>query len=120
MLLVPYFHFYFKNNNKILANKQYTIPCCFEKNSHPECYPIQLGFDDPKFRGFINCIEYSRTIVAKRTIDCALGPREQANQATSFLDGSTIYGSTKERIKKLRSFQNGEFLKEKRKLILDF
>lgn len=89
-----------------LANKQYAIPCCSEKN-HPECFPIQVSSDDPKFRGFINCIEYARTVAAPRSVDCALGSREQTNQATSFLDGSNIYGSTEEQMKKLRSFYNG-------------
>lgn len=93
-----------------LANKQYSIPCCSER-SHPECFPIQLSSDDPKFRGFINCIEYARTVAAPRSADCALGQREQTNQATSFLDGSTIYGSTEERMKKLRSFHNGKIFK---------
>lgn len=69
--------------------------------------PINIPKNDPKYLGFVDCIEYTRTIVAPRTIDCQLGAREQANLATSFLDASTIYGSTEERLNKLRTFYDG-------------
>uniref|UniRef100_A0A915D5A7 Chorion peroxidase n=1 Tax=Ditylenchus dipsaci TaxID=166011 RepID=A0A915D5A7_9BILA len=91
--------------------KQLPLPCCSEAGkSHPDCMSISLAPDDVRFRGFVNCMEYSRTVAAPRSAKCALGPREQANQATSFLDGSTIYGSTMERMKKLRSFHNGRLV----------
>uniref|UniRef100_A0A914YJW6 Uncharacterized protein n=1 Tax=Panagrolaimus superbus TaxID=310955 RepID=A0A914YJW6_9BILA len=52
---------------------------------------------------------YPRTITAARE-GCPLGPREQANSATSYLDASTIYGSTRQKAKELRSFRNGQLL----------
>lgn len=90
-----------------LADKQYPLPCCIESGTqHPECAPIPVAKDDPRYGGFVDCIDYARTMAAPK-VTCQLGPREQANQATSFLDGSTIYGSTYERMRLLRSFHDG-------------
>lgn len=55
------------------------------------------------------CLSYARSVVAPRE-NCSLGHREQANQATSYLDGSHIYGSTTGKARKLRSFKNGTLL----------
>ncbi|CAK5080488.1 unnamed protein product [Meloidogyne enterolobii] len=96
------------------------IPCCALENGlgapdieqhlfHPECYSINLSIDDPKFRGLINCFDYSRTLPSPRSENCSLGLREQLNQATSFLDASFLYGSLIEQTNSLRSFKNGIF-----------
>ena len=39
---------------------------------------------------------------------CSLGPRDQINQVTSFLDGSVIYGSSEKEEDDLRMFRNGK------------
>nr|CAD2170986.1 unnamed protein product [Meloidogyne enterolobii] len=97
------------------------IPCCALENGlgapdieqhlfHPECYSINLSIDDPKFRGLINCFDYSRTLPSPRSENCSLGLREQLNQATSFLDASFLYGSLDEQTNSLRSFKNGKLI----------
>ncbi|XP_071536365.1 uncharacterized protein [Panulirus ornatus] len=73
------------------------LRCCGPVETHPECFPI---------RDHDQCSEYARTAPATTT-DCALGVREQLNGATSFLDGSAIYGSSKRESDSLRLFETG-------------
>ncbi|XP_034244219.1 uncharacterized protein LOC117646942 [Thrips palmi] len=85
------------------------IKCCGVDFSefHPECFPIRLPDDDPVFSPERErCQEYARSAAAPRT-GCTLGPREQLNQATSFLDGSAIYGSSREMALRLRELRGG-------------
>ncbi|KAK5973660.1 hypothetical protein GCK32_012148, partial [Trichostrongylus colubriformis] len=82
------------------------FPCCRRGFSHPECDPIDIPTADPAFRGRLTCLPHARTMVAPK-LGCALGPREQANMVSSYLDGSVIYGSNPERAKQMRSFSQG-------------
>uniref|UniRef100_A0A914CGT1 Peroxidase n=1 Tax=Acrobeloides nanus TaxID=290746 RepID=A0A914CGT1_9BILA len=91
-----------------IDGQQFPIPCCERESPvHPECAPIKLPSDDPLYGGFVSCMSYSRTVPAPKE-NCALGSREQANQATSYLDGSTIYGSNVERFRVLRTLRDGK------------
>uniref|UniRef100_A0A0M3INE4 Chorion peroxidase n=1 Tax=Ascaris lumbricoides TaxID=6252 RepID=A0A0M3INE4_ASCLU len=91
------------------GSKQIPLPCCSSETLHPECLPVIVDADDPRYGGFLSCMPYARTTVAPRPF-CALGPREQANQATSYLDASVIYGSTPNRGNILRTFRDGHLL----------
>ncbi|KJH51940.1 animal hem peroxidase [Dictyocaulus viviparus] len=82
------------------------LPCCRRSFSHPECNVIEIPKSDPAYRNRLTCIPHARTMVAPR-LGCALGPREQANMASSYLDGSVIYGSSPDRAKQMRSFSHG-------------
>nr|CAD7574737.1 unnamed protein product [Timema californicum] len=97
-----------------------SIICCRQDGSHlsprylhPSCFPITIPGNDPVYSKFgLQCMNYVRTVNAMRS-DCSFGPAEQMNQATHFLDGSMIYGSTLEQHQKLRSFTNGKMLESR-------
>uniref|UniRef100_A0A183BPF2 Chorion peroxidase n=1 Tax=Globodera pallida TaxID=36090 RepID=A0A183BPF2_GLOPA len=96
------------------------LPCCAMEHllvppgggrpGHPECFPISVSGDDPRFRGMVTCLDYARTMVAPRSPNCSLGTREQANQATSFLDASFIYGSSSDQSYRLRALRDGKLM----------
>lgn len=96
-----------------VGHKGHRIKCCNIKeedklNKHRECWPIFINNQkDPIFTQLNqNCMEYVRSSPTVR-VGCVLGAREQINQVTSFLDASTVYGSSEEEAKSLRAFNDG-------------
>ena len=85
------------------------LNCCSSSVAvHPECLPVELDVSDSFYDASdIGCMSYSRSIVVPK-LGCVLGPRDQANQVTHFLDGSTIYGSTDQDALRLREGNGGE------------
>ncbi|XP_050296413.1 peroxidase-like isoform X2 [Anthonomus grandis grandis] len=90
------------------------IECCSQEGDnlsprfmHPLCSPIYV-YDDKKYaQEGVSCLSFVRSLPATRA-DCSFGPADQVNQATHYLDGSQIYGSTHRRSKQLRSFNGGK------------
>lgn len=82
-----------------------TISCCANSGmTSPECFPVILDPEDP-FREYnVSCMEFVRSAPAPT---CCLGPREQLNQATPFIDGSVVYGHDENVVKSLREMRNG-------------
>ncbi|XP_071625801.1 probable oxidoreductase PXDNL isoform X2 [Temnothorax longispinosus] len=80
------------------------LKCCDVdyENFHPECFPIRA--ERP-----IGCMEYSRSAPhpGNSLQGCKLGPRQQINQASSYLDLSPLYGSSEETARALRSGEDG-------------
>lgn len=59
-----------------------------------------------------NCIEFTRSSASFGDVACTLGPREQINMQTSFLDASHIYGASVSENKKVRDKVQGRGLLE--------
>ncbi|XP_037298832.1 peroxidasin [Manduca sexta] len=82
------------------------LSCCDpEQPPHPECFPVLLDVEDPFYQDYnLTCMEFVRSAPAPT---CHFGPREQMNQATAFVDGSTVYGFAQTTTTKLRVGSGG-------------
>ncbi|XP_060073870.1 peroxidase-like [Ylistrum balloti] len=90
------------------------ISCCDKesgKSKRPECFPIDIPKDDPHFTNK-TCMNFLRS-TASPSHSCLPAPREQLNQVTSFIDASTVYGSSDEETKSLRAMKKGLLLTSK-------
>jgi len=72
---------------------------------HPQCFPVELDANDYQAKNYgKNCMSFVRSAPCPL---CQLGPREQINTVTSFLDLSVTYGSSQEQQHKLRAHVKG-------------
>ncbi|XP_043512187.1 uncharacterized protein LOC122529801 isoform X2 [Frieseomelitta varia] len=82
-----------------------SISCCPPSVGHPECFSVPVSSGDPVFDVTgRTCMDFARSAPAPQ---CKLGPRQQLNQVTAFIDGSAIYGSDQGTARKLREFSGG-------------
>ncbi|XP_033761812.1 peroxidase-like [Pecten maximus] len=90
------------------------ISCCNKDSSErlrPECFPIEIPKEDPYF-GNKTCMNFIRS-TASPSHSCLPAPREQLNQVTSFIDASTVYGSSEKETNSLRAMKKGLLLTSK-------
>ncbi|KNC28244.1 Chorion peroxidase [Lucilia cuprina] len=84
-----------------------SINCCGQplNLTHPECFPVTVLPDDPYYKEYnLSCMNFVRSAPAPTG---HFGPRQQLNQATSFIDASVVYGNSDLRQKHLRTLSNG-------------
>lgn len=82
-----------------------SISCCqIDGILSPECFPVFIDKTDPFAAYNITCMEFVRSAPSPR---CCLGPREQMNQASAFIDGSVVYGNDENKVMSLRTMSNG-------------
>ncbi|XP_060857239.1 peroxidase-like isoform X2 [Metopolophium dirhodum] len=99
----------------LTSNK--SVSCCSERRSQlmPRsiyrelCLQVVVPDGDPFFIVPHRCMHYARSVPAVRS-DCTFGVKEQMNQATHYLDGSMIYGSSAKRTWSLRTNLDGQLL----------
>ncbi|XP_065919490.1 myeloperoxidase-like isoform X2 [Dysidea avara] len=82
--------------------------CEFDQ-TFPFCYPIKVEPSDPVFG--VNGPNKGKCLPLTRSVGTCVNPfqkaRQQINQITHYLDGSNVYGSTKEVADSLRVFSGG-------------
>jgi peroxidase len=80
-------------------------PKCCDGDQHRKCLPIEVPHNDRFYSKYRQrCINFVRTH-SGLSFNCRLGPKTSHNLITSFLDGSTSYANTDERLKLLRTYQ---------------
>ncbi|KAK8778754.1 hypothetical protein V5799_019907 [Amblyomma americanum] len=93
-----------------LGNPNDVIDCCStETRNSPRCFSFDIPPTDHFFGKYgEHCMNFPRSA---RCPLCSLGPRQQMDSLTSFIDGSQVYGSSLDDSLKLRTLQGDGRLK---------
>lgn len=90
--------------NTALSSYDGLVDCC-KNPSVRGCWPIYVPPGDKFYSAHnVTCLNFIRSGVCPT---CQLGPRQQLNKNTAFLDASHIYGNTVEQANQLRTFRGG-------------
>lgn len=91
--------------NTALSSYDGLVDCCKQPQTRG-CWPIYVPPSDPFYaRLNVTCLNFIRSGVCPT---CQLGPRQQLNKNTAFLDLSHVYGNSQEQANQLRSFRGGQ------------
>lgn len=97
-------------NSPTYSTHKGALKCC-DGTIHPACMPIKVHPNDYFYSKWkVNCLEFTRSRPSI-LYGCKLGHKVILNAATPIIDGSMIYGSSKDDEYKLRSYSGGR-LKE--------
>lgn len=90
--------------NTALSSYDGLVDCC-KNPSVRGCWPIYVPPGDKFYSSYnITCLNFIRSGVCPT---CQLGPRQQLNKNTAFLDASHVYGNTQEQANQLRAYRGG-------------
>lgn len=90
--------------NTALSSYDGLVDCC-KNPSARGCWPIYVPPGDPHYgRLNVTCLNFIRSGVCPL---CQLGPRQQSNKNSAFLDCSQLYGNSQEQSMKLRVHRGG-------------
>ena len=92
------------HNSDIIFSESHD--CCNDKTANnPKCFTIPIPYRD-RFYSWVNltatCLNFVRS-----TPVCQRSVRQQLNELTAFIDGSTVYGSDEENASVLRTYNDG-------------
>ncbi|GBN05177.1 Chorion peroxidase [Araneus ventricosus] len=89
------------------------IQCCPpSNNTHPQCAPINIPQNDYFYSQFgTTCMNFVRSAICPT---CLLGPRQQINQITAFVDASFVYGNSENETRTLRTLDGTGRLRSER------
>lgn len=97
-------------NPGIQCCSQYYTRRLSEEISHPACKPMDIPVNDPFYSQFsANCMNFVSSQITFPN-DCKVGPAQQSNSVSSFMDLTIIYGDSLATQNRLRSKQNGRML----------
>lgn len=108
LLLAHFGHFVHNDLSHIAQSTDQTgyRKICKCRSHEVDCFNIPIPNDDT-INQDQECMSYVRSFVSAREFDCSLGPREQLNLASAWLDLSQVYGSNEEKALALRTLSNG-------------
>merc|ERR1712117_83749 len=87
----------------------HTPRCCQGglEGNHPHCLPIEIPANDEFYTQHkMHCMNFVRSEAGLRD-SCRIGPREQFNEITSFLDAGSVYSNVPKKQEALRAFRDG-------------
>jgi len=93
-------------NSPTYSSQRGSVKCCAGA-SHPACMPINVHPQDYFYSKWkVQCLEFTRSRPAA-LYGCRLGHKTILNAATPIIDGSMIYGNSKDDEYLLRAYQGG-------------
>ena len=87
----------------VIKGKNGTDLDCNCENPHPECINIDIAVDDKQYNSENKtCFGLARSLPTPDRLCNVKGPRQQINQISSYIDGTTVYGIDETLVNEIR------------------